>query len=106
MARILYFAFADYSTVFPDAVLLGKKAEYEKRNNEIQTRAMKEMEEVNKKTEKKQKDITTETLQTAENANKRRKQISCQICHMIFVPMNAIIGMTSLIRHDAGNKPK
>ena len=85
--------------------LAEQKAEYEKRNNEIQTQAMKEMEESNKKL-KKAKDITTEALQTAENANKAKTDFLSNMSHDIRTPMNAIIGMTSLIRHDAGNKDK
>ena len=85
--------------------LADQKAEYEKRNNEIQTQAMKEMEESNKKL-KKAKDITTEALQTAENANKAKTDFLSNMSHDIRTPMNAIIGMTSLIRHDAGNKAK
>ena len=85
--------------------LAEQKAEYEKRNNEIQTLAMKEMEESNKKL-KKAKDITTEALQTAENANKAKTDFLSNMSHDIRTPMNAIIGMTSLIRHDAGNKAK
>ena len=85
--------------------LAEQKAEYEKRNNEIQTQAMKEMEESNKKL-KKAKNITTEALQTAENANKAKTDFLSNMSHDIRTPMNAIIGMTSLIRHDAGNKAK
>ena len=85
--------------------LAEQKAEYEKRNNEIQTLAMKEMEESNKKL-KKAKDIATEALQTAENANKAKTDFLSNMSHDIRTPMNAIIGMTSLIRHDAGNKDK
>ena len=85
--------------------LAEQKAEYEKRNNEIQTHAMKEMEESNKKL-KKAKDITTEALQTAENANKAKTEFLSNMSHDIRTPMNAIIGMTSLIRYDAGNKDK
>ena len=85
--------------------LAEQKAEYEKRNNEIQTQAMKDMEESNKKL-KKAKDITTEALQTAENANKAKTDFLSNMSHDIRTPMNAIIGMTSLIRHDAGNKAK
>ena len=85
--------------------LAEQKAEYEKRNNEIQMQAMKEMEESNKKL-KKAKDITTEALQTAENANKAKTDFLSNMSHDIRTPMNAIIGMTSLIRYDAGNKDK
>ena len=85
--------------------LAEQKAEYEKRNNELQKQAMKEMEESNKKL-KKAKDITTEALQTAENANKAKTDFLSNMSHDIRTPMNAIIGMTSLIRYDAGNKDK
>ena len=66
---------------------------------------MKDMEESNKKL-KKAKDITTEALQTAENANKAKTDFLSNMSHDIRTPMNAIIGMTSLIRYDAGNKDK
>ena len=85
--------------------LADQKAEYEKRNNEIQMQALREMEASNKKL-KKAKDITTEALQTAENANKAKTDFLSNMSHDIRTPMNAIIGMTSLIRHDAANKAK
>ena len=85
--------------------LAEQKAEYEKRNNEIQIQALREMQVANKKL-KKAKDITTEALQTAENANKAKTDFLSNMSHDIRTPMNAIIGMTSLIRHDAGNKAK
>ena len=85
--------------------LADQKAEYEKRNNEIQIQALREMQVANKKL-KKAKDIATEALQTAENANKAKTDFLSNMSHDIRTPMNAIIGMTSLIRHDAGNKAK
>ena len=85
--------------------LAEQKAEYEKRNNEIQIQALREMQVANKKL-KKAKDIATEALQTAENANKAKTDFLSNMSHDIRTPMNAIIGMTSLIRHDAGNKAK
>jgi len=45
-------------------------------------------------------------LQTAENANKAKTDFLSNMSHDIRTPMNAIIGMTSLIRYDAGNKDK
>ena len=66
---------------------------------------MKEMEVVNQKL-KKAKNVATEALQTAENANKAKTDFLSNMSHDIRTPMNAIIGMTSLIRHDAGNKAK
>ena len=85
--------------------LADQKAEYEKRNNELHLQTMKEMEIVNQKL-KKAKNVTTEALQTAENANKAKTDFLSNMSHDIRTPMNAIIGITSLIRHDAGNKAK
>ena len=105
MAGFILLLFAGLFCSISRCSLAEQKAEYEKRNNEIQTQAMKEMEESNKKL-KKAKDITTEALQTAENANKAKTDFLSNMSHDIRTPMNAIIGMTSLIRHDAGNKAK
>ena len=105
MAGFILLLFAGLFYSISRRSLAEQKAEYEKRNNEIQTQAMKEMEESNKEL-KKAKDITTEALQTAENANKAKTDFLSNMSHDIRTPMNAIIGMTSLIRHDAGNKAK
>ena len=105
MAGFILLLFAGLFYSISRRSLAEQKAEYEKRNNEIQTQAMKEMEESNKKL-KKAKNITTEALQTAENANKAKTDFLSNMSHDIHTPMNAIIGMTSLIRHDAGNKAK
>ena len=105
MAGFILLLFAGLFYSISRRSLAEQKAEYEKRNNEIQTQAMKDMEESNKKL-KKAKNITTEALQTAENANKAKTDFLSNMSHDIRTPMNAIIGMTSLIRHDAGNKAK
>ena len=85
--------------------IADQKAECEKRNSELQLQTMKEMEAANKKL-KKAKNIATEALQTAENANKAKTDFLSNMSHDIRTPMNAIIGITSLIRHDAGDKAK
>ncbi len=105
MAGFILLLFAGLFYSISRRSLAEQKAEYEKRNNELHLQAMKEMEESNKKL-KKAKDITTEALQTAENANKAKTDFLSNMSHDIRTPMNAIIGMTSLIRHDAGNKAK
>ena len=105
MAGFILLLFAGLFYSISRRNLADQKAKYEKRNNELQKQAMKEMEESNKKL-KKAKDITTEALQTAENANKAKTDFLSNMSHDIRTPMNAIIGMTSLIRHDAGNKDK
>ena len=82
-----------------------QKAKYEKRNSDLQIQAMREMEAANIKL-KKAKDIAVDALQTAENANKAKTDFLSNMSHDIRTPMNAIIGITSLIRHDAGDKAK
>ena len=105
MAGFILLLFAGLFYSISRRRLADQKAEYEKRNNEIQIQALREMLVANKKL-KKAKDIATEALQTAENANKAKTDFLSNMSHDIRTPMNAIIGMTSLIRHDAGNKDK
>ena len=105
MAGFILLLFAGLFYSISRRRLAEQKAEYEKRNNEIQIQALREMQVANKKL-KKAKDIATEALQTAENANKAKTDFLSNMSHDIRTPMNAIIGMTSLIRHDAGNKAK
>ena len=85
--------------------IADQKAECEKRNSELQLQTMKEMEAANKKL-KKAKNIATEALQTAENANKAKTDFLSNVSHDIRTPMNAIVGITALIRHNAGDKVK
>ena len=105
MAGFILLLFAGLFYSISRRRLADQKAEYEKRNNEIQIQALREMQVANKKL-KKAKDIATEALQTAENANKAKTDFLSNMSHDIRTPMNAIIGMTSLIRHDAANKAK
>ena len=85
--------------------IADQKAKYEKRNNELQMQAMKELEASNQSL-KEAKNIATEALQTAENANKAKTDFLSNVSHDIRTPMNAIVGITSLIRHNAGDKAK
>ena len=105
MAGFILLLFAGLFYSISRLSLADQKAEYEKRNNELHLQTMKEMEVVNQKL-KKAKNVATEALQTAENANKAKTDFLSNMSHDIRTPMNAIIGMTSLIRHDAGNKAK
>ena len=105
MAGFILLLFAGLFYSISRLSLADQKAEYEKRNNELHLQTMKEMEVVNQKL-KKAKNATTEALQTAENANKAKTDFLSNMSHDIRTPMNAIIGITSLIRHDAGNKAK
>ena len=105
MAGYIFLLFAGLFYSISRLSLADQKAEYEKRNNELHLQTMKEMEVVNQKL-KKAKNVATEALQTAENANKAKTDFLSNMSHDIRTPMNAIIGITSLIRHDAGNKAK
>ena len=105
MAGFILLLFAGLFYSISRLSLADQRAEYEKRNNELHLQTMKEMEVVNQKL-KKAKNVATEALQTAENANKAKTDFLSNMSHDIRTPMNAIIGITSLIRHDAGNKTK
>ena len=105
MAGFILLLFAGLFYSISRLSLADQKAEFEKRNNELHLQTMKEMEVVNQKL-KKAKNVATEALQTAENANKAKTDFLSNMSHDIRTPMNAIIGITSLIRHDAGNKAK
>ena len=105
MAGFILLLFAGLFYSISRLSLADQRAEYEKRNNELHSQTMKEMEIVNQKL-KKAKNAATEALQTAENANKAKTDFLSNMSHDIRTPMNAIIGITSLIRHDAGNKAK
>ena len=105
MAGFILLLFAGLFYSISRLSLADQKAEYEKRNNELHLQTMKEMEVVNQKL-KKAKNVATEALQTAENANKAKTDFLSNMSHDIRTPMNAIIGITSLIRHEAGNKAK
>ncbi|WP_448915198.1 ATP-binding response regulator [Eubacterium ramulus] len=47
-----------------------------------------------------------EAFQVAQEANRSKSSFLANVSHDIRTPMNAIIGMTSLIRYDAGDKGK
>ena len=52
------------------------------------------------------KQAAEEAFQVAQEANRSKSSFLANMSHDIRTPMNAIIGMTSLIRHDAGDKGK
>ena len=47
-----------------------------------------------------------EAFQVAQEANRSKSSFLANMSHDIRTPMNAIVGITSLIRHDAGDKGK
>ena len=52
------------------------------------------------------KQAAEDAFQVAQEANRSKSSFLANMSHDIRTPMNAIIGITSLIRHDAGNKAK
>ena len=52
------------------------------------------------------KQAAEEAFQVAQEANRSKSNFLANMSHDIRTPMNAIIGITSLIRHDAGDKDK
>lgn len=82
-----------------------KIANEEMKFKELELRNLKELEEVNKNLELAQK-ATVEALMSAENANKAKTDFLASMSHDIRTPMNAIVGMTSLIERDCDNSDK
>lgn len=80
-------------------------ANEEMKFKELELKNMKELEEVNRNLELAQK-TTAEALMNAENANKAKTDFLASMSHDIRTPMNAIVGMTSLIEHDCDNSDK
>ncbi len=52
------------------------------------------------------KQAAEEAFQVAQEANRSKSSFLANMSHDIRTPMNAIIGITALIRHDAGDKGK
>ena len=52
------------------------------------------------------KQAAEEAFQVAQEASRSKSSFLANMSHDIRTPMNAIIGMTSLIKHDAGDKSK
>ena len=105
MAGFILLLFAGLFYSISRFSIANQKVKFEKRNNELQAMIISEMEEANKNL-KKAKNIAIEALQTAENANKAKTDFLSNMSHDIRTPMNAIIGIISLIRHNAGDKEK
>ncbi len=85
--------------------IADQKAEYERQSRERQQENMKQLERVNRELQEAQT-VTSEALQAAEAANQAKTDFLSNMSHDIRTPMNAIIGMTTLIEHDAGDEEK
>ena len=71
----------------------------------IEKENMKELEELNKNLKEAQV-VTANALETANMANQAKTDFLSNMSHDIRTPMNAIIGITSLIEHDANDEQK
>ncbi len=78
---------------------------YQRRSLEQQEEGMRRLEAVNVQLRRAQ-EVTTQALESAESANKAKTAFLANMSHDIRTPMNAIIGLSSLIEHDAGNESR
>lgn len=76
--------------------LANQKMKYEERNKEIQEKNLKELANINKNLKIAQT-ATSQALEVAENANQAKTDFLSNMSHDIRTPMNAIVGMTTLL---------
>ena len=105
MAGIILLLLAGTFFSMNKMTLANQKAAYEKLHRQQQQANVRELEDLNKELTKAQ-DVTAQALESAESANKAKTDFLSNMSHDIRTPMNAIIGMTSLIEHDAGDESK
>lgn len=105
MAGIILLLLAGTFYSMNRTTLANQKANYERKHREQQQENVKELEALNVELTKAQ-DVTAQALESAESANKAKTDFLSNMSHDIRTPMNAIIGMTSLIEHDAGDEAK
>ncbi len=105
MAAIILVLFAGLFFSMSRISIAEQKAMYEKQNRKQQQENIKELEILNKELKEAQT-VTAEALQAAEIANKAKTDFLSNMSHDIRTPMNAIIGIISLIEHDADKEDK
>ena len=85
--------------------LADQKIKYEQKNKEIQEKNLKELSQINKNLKIAQT-ATSQALEAAENANQAKTDFLSNMSHDIRTPMNAIVGMTTLLQKDYANEEK
>lgn len=85
--------------------LADQKMKYEQKNKEIQEQNLKELAQINKNLKVAQT-ATSQALEAAENANQAKTDFLSNMSHDIRTPMNAIVGMTTLLQKDCANEEK
>ncbi len=87
------------------AGIANQKAAFERENRRQQQRNLKRLEIMNGELKSAQT-VTAQALSSAESANKAKTSFLANMSHDIRTPLNAIIGLTSLIEHDAGDEQR
>ena len=85
------------------AGVANQKAAYQRESLKQQQQSMKELEALNGKLKETQA-VTVQALKAAEVANKAKTSFLSNMSHDIRTPLNAIIGLSSLIEHDAADE--
>ena len=102
---VIFILFMGLSISISKMKLANQKMKYEERNKEIQERNLKELANINKNLKIAQT-ATSQALEVAENANQAKTNFLSNMSHDIRTPMNAIVGMTTLLQKDCGNEEK
>lgn len=105
MAGIIILLFAGLFYTVTRLSIADRRAEYEQEKQRLQQENVKELEALNNNLKAAQT-VTAEALQAAETANQAKTDFLSNMSHDIRTPMNAIIGIASLIEHDAGDEAK
>lgn len=105
LCAVIFILFMGLSISISKMKLANQKMKYEERNKEIQEKNLKELANINKNLKIAQT-ATSQALEVAENANQAKKDFLSNMSHDIRTPMNAIVGMTTLLQKDCGNEEK
>ena len=105
LAAIVIILLAGIFFAMSRATIANQKAEFERKNRRQQQQNVEKLEFLNRNLKQAQS-VTADALQAAETANRAKTDFLANMSHDIRTPMNAIIGITALIDHDAGDEAK